>query len=79
MGQRFRLKATANLKGLAPHALAIAKALQKYGMLVADNGGDWRISVAPDARIKGLDDLRRFRGRDFEVIATTGEKDHARP
>jgi hypothetical protein len=37
-------------------------------MFVADNGGDWRISVAPDGRIKGLDDLRRVRGREFEVV-----------
>ena len=73
MGQRFRLKASANLTGLSPHALAVAKGLQKYGMIVADTGGSWRISVAPDARIKGLDDLRRFIGSDFEVIQTTGE------
>lgn len=73
MGQRFRLKATANLGGLSPHALAIAKALQKYGMIVADNGGAWRISVAPDTRITGLNDLSRFVGSDFEVIQTTGE------
>jgi hypothetical protein len=73
MGQRFRLKASANLQGLSPHALAVAKGLQKYGMIVADNGGNWRISVAPDARITGLSDLGRFKGSDFEVIQTTGE------
>lgn len=78
MGQRFRLKAAANLTGLSRHALAIARGLQTYGMFVADNGGDWRLSVAPDARIKGLDDLRRFRGRDFEVIVTTGEHEGPR-
>jgi hypothetical protein len=72
MGQRFRLKSTVNLVGLSPHALAVAKALQKYGMIVADNGGNWRISVAPDPRIVGLDDLARFKGSDFEVIQTTG-------
>jgi hypothetical protein len=69
MGQRFRLKATANLNGLSPHALAVAKGLQEYGMFVADNGGNWRLSVAPDSRIKGLNDLSRFKGKDFEVIA----------
>jgi hypothetical protein len=69
MGQRFRLKATANLAGLSPHALAVAKGLQNYGMFVADNGGNWRLSVAPDSRIKGLNDLARFKGKDFEVIA----------
>lgn len=73
MGQRFRLKATANLAGLSPHALAVAKALQKYGMIVADNGGAWRISVAPDPRIVGMNELARFDGADFEVIQTTGE------
>jgi hypothetical protein len=78
MGQRFRLKADADLSGLPKHALAIAKGLQKYGMFVADNGGDWRISVAPDERIKGLDALRRFKGGDFEVVETTGEKEGPR-
>jgi hypothetical protein len=73
MGQRFRLKPTANLAGLSPHALAVAKALQKYGMIVADNGGPWRISVAPDPRIVGMNELARFVGADFEVIQTTGE------
>jgi hypothetical protein len=73
MGQRFRLKNSANLAGLPPHALVIAKGLQTYGMIVADNGGNWRISVAPDARITGLDALSRFKGSDFEVIQTTGE------
>ena len=68
-------KAGADLKGLSKHALAIAKGLQKYGMFVADNGGDWRLSIAPDSRIKGLDDLRRFKGSDFEVVQTTGENE----
>jgi hypothetical protein len=72
MGQRFRLKADADLSGLPKHALAVAKGLQKYGMFVADNGLDWLISVAPDDRIKGLDALRRFKGGDFEVVETTG-------
>jgi hypothetical protein len=78
MGQRFRLKATTDLTGLSKHATAIAKGLQKYGMIVADNGGDWRISVAPDTRIQGLDGLRRFKGSDFEVIQTTGSDDPPR-
>ena len=47
-------------------------------MFVADNGGDWRISVAPDERIKGLDALRRFKGGDFEVVQTTGENEGPR-
>jgi hypothetical protein len=68
MGQRFRLKPDVDLSGLSPHALAVAKGLQKYGMFVADNGGNWRLSVAPDERIKGLEGLLRFKGADFEVV-----------
>jgi hypothetical protein len=68
MGERFRLRPDFDISGFSPHARAILKGLKKYGMFVADNGGDWRISVAPDGRIKGLDDLRRVRGRDFEVV-----------
>jgi hypothetical protein len=68
MGERFRLRQDFDISGFSPHARAILKGLKKYGMFVADNGGDWRISVAPDSRIRGLDDLRRVRGKDFEVV-----------
>ena len=74
MGERFRLRADFDVSRFSPHPRAILKGLQKYGMLVADNGGDWRISVAPDARIKDLDELRRLRGSDFEVIEPTGPR-----
>ncbi len=72
MGERFRLKADFDVSGFSPHVQAILKGLKKYGMFVADNGGDWRLSVAPDARIKGLDELRKLKGADFEVIEPTG-------
>jgi hypothetical protein len=72
MGERFRLRADFDISGFSPHAQAILKGLKKYGMFVADNGGDWRLSVAPDPRIKGLDELRRVTGADFEVVETTG-------
>jgi hypothetical protein len=68
MGERFRLRREFDVSGFSPHAQAILKGLKKYGMFVADNGLDWLVSVAPDSRIKGLDDLRRVRGRDFEVV-----------
>lgn len=74
MGERFRLKAGVDVSHFPPYARAIAQALKTYGMLVADNGGDWRISVAPDDRIQGLDALRALKGSDFEVVQSTGEK-----
>jgi hypothetical protein len=74
MGERFRLRQNFNITGFSPHTQALLMGLKKHGMFVADNGGDWRISVAPDSRIKGLDELRRVKGRDFEVVQPTGEK-----
>ena len=44
MGLRVRLKATANLTGLSPQAKVIAVALQRYGMILADNGSPWYVS-----------------------------------
>lgn len=78
MGERFRLRQDFDIDGYSPHMQAILKGLKKYGMYVADNGGDWRISVAPDSRIKGLDELRKLRGSDFEVIQPTGPNEGPR-
>jgi hypothetical protein len=78
MGERFRLRADFDVSGFSPHVQAILKGLKKYGMFVADNGGEWRISVTPDRRIKGLDELRKLKGSDFEVVQTTGPNEGPR-
>jgi hypothetical protein len=72
MGERFRLRADFDATGFSPHVQSILKGLKTYGMVVADNGGDWRLSVAPDDRIKGLNELRKVKGSDFEVVQSTG-------
>ena len=69
MGERLRLKKDVDISKFTPEAQAILKGLKKYGMLVADNGIDWAISVAPDPRIPVLhDELRKLKGSDFEVL-----------
>src|SRR5215468_7694725 len=70
MGERLRLRRDFDIKGFPPHAQAILKGLKKHGMFVADNGGDWRLSIAPDRRLKGLESLTRLKGSDFEVVDT---------
>src|SRR5262245_8303117 len=74
MGERFRLKKDFDISRFPPHVQAILKGLKKYGMLVADNGIEWAISVAPDPRIRGLETLdhKALKGSDFEVILPTG-------
>jgi hypothetical protein len=70
MGQRFRLRADADLTGFSDEALVIARALQTYGMILADHGSSWYLSGAPDERWANdaLRDLRRLRGSDFEAV-----------
>jgi hypothetical protein len=74
MGQRFRLRADADLSGFSEEAWVIARALQAYGMILADNGSAWFLSGVPDERWDdaALRDLRRLRGSDFEAVDASG-------
>jgi len=71
MGQRFRLRADFDLSGFSPRVQVILRALQTYGMMLADNGSAWFISGAPDPRWNDetlVTELRRVKGRDFEAV-----------
>ncbi len=72
MGLRVRLKASVDLSGFPKQARVVLTALKRYGMLVADNGSNWYISGAPDARWNNdaLHTLGRVKGSSFEVVAT---------
>jgi hypothetical protein len=72
MGLRVRLKRGVSLAGLGPQARVVARALQRYGALLADNGSPWFFSGAPDSRWDNddLQTLRRLHGSDFEVVDT---------
>ena len=70
MGMRVRLKADYDISKFPASAQVILTALKKYGMFVADNGGDWFLSGAPDSRWSDeeLATLKRVHGKDFEVV-----------
>ncbi|HUB25586.1 MAG TPA: hypothetical protein VL992_09150, partial [Tepidisphaeraceae bacterium] len=53
-----------------PAVQVIVKALQKYGMILADNGSDWFISGTYDPRWNNdmLGSLHNLQGSDFEVV-----------
>ena len=69
MGERLRLRADFDVRCFSPEVQTILTGLKKYGMLVADNGIEWAISVTPDPRIPVLhDELRKVKGSDFEVV-----------
>jgi hypothetical protein len=70
MGARARLKASVDVSTMSPQARVVARALQRYGMLLADNGSSWYVTGAPDTRWDDddLDDLKKLRGSDFEFV-----------
>ena len=51
-------------------ARVVARAMQEYGLIVADNGSDWYVTGAPHPRWDNeqLRQLGRLRGSDFEVV-----------
>jgi hypothetical protein len=75
MGQRFRLKASFNISGFSAEVQVILKAMQRYGIILADNGSNWYISGSPDARWNDdvlVSELRQIQGSDFEAVDVSG-------
>lgn len=70
MGLRLRLKASVRIDELPEGARVIAVALQRYGMILADNGGPLFLTGTADRRWRRKDTeaLKRLKTSDFEVI-----------
>jgi hypothetical protein len=70
MGLRLRLKASYGLGRFSGPAKAIALAMKRYGLIVADNGSNWFFSGSSDRRWddQNLDQLKGIPGRAFEVV-----------
>lgn len=75
MGLRFRLKASYDISGFPAAAQVILRAMKKHGLIVADNGGNWYFTGAPDDRYpdEDIDLLKRLRGSDFEAVLTVDD------
>jgi hypothetical protein len=74
LGQRFRLKASVDMSRFSAANQVILRALQTYGMILADNGSPWFVSGAPHS---GWDndslnaEFRQLTGTDFEAVDTS--------
>ena len=70
MGQRFRLRADFDITSFSPDVQVILRALQTYGMILADNGSPWFLSGAPDDRWDNdvLRELGQVVGADLEAV-----------
>lgn len=74
MGLRVRLKAGFDMTDYSPRMRIILVAMQRYGMILADNGSPWYFGGTSDIRWDDdeLNELKNLRGSDFEVVDTTG-------
>lgn len=74
MGLRVRLKSSFNLNdpAFSPNVRVILRAMQKYGMILADNGSNWYVTGTHDPLWddEELSALSRVKGSDFEVVDT---------
>jgi hypothetical protein len=70
MGTRLRLKPSYGLGGFSGPARAIAEALKRYGLIVADNGSNWFFGGTSDRRWddENLNQLKRIPGSAFQVV-----------
>jgi hypothetical protein len=73
MGMRLRLRPSYGLGRLSGPAKAIARALKRHGMIVADNGSNWFFGGTSDRRWddENLNQLKRIPGRAFQVVRST--------
>ena len=74
MGLRMRLKASFNISGFSPRMQVILVAMQRYGIILADNGSPWYFQGVSDPRWSDaeLNQLKSLHGSDFEVVDTSG-------
>ena len=72
MGARLRLKSSRDISGFTPEVRRIFRAMQRYGLIVADNGSDMYVSGTYDNRWNNSvlnPAFRALTASDFEVIS----------
>jgi hypothetical protein len=74
MGQRFRLKSSFDVTPYAPEIQVLLVAMQRYGLILADNGSNWYVSGVPDERWDNnlLHTLSSVTGADLEAVDCSG-------
>ena len=74
MGQRFRLKAGFDMSGYSADMQVVLRAIQQYGIMLADNGLAWSLQADPDPRwnIDELLTLRQVLGSNLEAVDVSG-------
>jgi len=75
MGARLRLKASKNLSSFTPDVQRMFRAMQRYGLIVADNGTDLYVTGTLDARWNNSvlnPAFQALSAADFDVVQLGG-------
>jgi hypothetical protein len=77
MGLRLRLRKSFDESKLTGGALAIVRAMKRYGMILADNGSDWFVTGEEhdgwgnEEKFAALaDPMKAVKGADFDIVKT---------
>ncbi len=70
MGARFRLKASFNISTFSPQAQVVLRAMQQYGLILADNGSNWYFGGTADPAWPSalVDELKQVPASAFEAV-----------
>jgi hypothetical protein len=76
MGARFRLRASYHPRGLGPKAMAVVKAMKKYGLVLADNGSPWFFQGEQNGHWPDylIEQLKRIPANKFVAVDTSSLK-----
>jgi hypothetical protein len=74
MGARFRLRAGFDISGFSAKARVVLRAMQRYGLILADNGSNWYFQGTRDGRWRNrlLDQLKDVPASAFEAVDVSG-------
>ena len=70
MGARFRLKPSFDISGYSPQAQVVLRAMQHYGLILADNGSNWYFGGTADPAWPQslVDELKTIPASAFEAV-----------
>lgn len=69
MGARFRLKADFKISGYSKQARVVLKAMQRYGLILADNGSNWYFQGVAEAWPNALiEELKSIPASAFQAV-----------
>ena len=73
MGARFRLKASHDLSQYRPQTRVVLRAMQKYGLVLADNGSPWYFQGEASRKWPSrlIEDLKSVQARAFVAVDTS--------